>query len=41
LTEITAVDVALFDPALDDGPTRLVRDGFLLACGSDYLQVAC
>jgi hypothetical protein len=31
LTEITAVDVALFDPALDDGPTRLVRDGFLLA----------
>jgi hypothetical protein len=31
LTEITAIDVALFDPALDDGPTRLATDGFLLA----------
>lgn len=31
LTEITPTDVALLDPALDDGPTRLTKDGFLLA----------
>lgn len=31
LTEITAIDVALLDPALDGGPTRLSRDGFLIA----------
>lgn len=31
LIEITPVDVALLDPALEDGPTRLSVDGFLLA----------
>lgn len=31
LSEVTGEDVALFDPALDDGPTRLSIDGFLLA----------
>jgi len=31
LTEITSTDVALLDPALDDGPVRLNKDGFLLA----------
>ena len=31
LTEITPTDVALLDPALDDGPTRLSRDGFMMA----------
>ena len=31
LKEISAIDMALFDPALDDGPTRLSRDSFLLA----------
>ena len=31
LSEITPTDVALFDPALDTGPTRLSQDGFLLA----------
>jgi len=31
LTEISPTDVALLDPALDDGPTRLSKDGFLLA----------
>ena len=31
LTEITPTDVALLDPALDDGPTWLSRNGFLMA----------
>jgi hypothetical protein len=31
LVEITPTDLALFDPALDDGPTRLARDSFLIA----------
>jgi hypothetical protein len=31
LTEITPTDVALLDPALNHGPTRLSRDGFLVA----------
>ena len=31
LTEITPTDVALLDPALDGGPTRLSIDGFMLA----------
>jgi hypothetical protein len=31
LTGITPNDVVLHDPALDDGPTRLSVDGFLLA----------
>jgi hypothetical protein len=31
LVEITPTDVALLDPALDAGPTRLARDGFLMA----------
>lgn len=31
LIEITPTDVALLDPALDEGPTRLSRDGFLIA----------
>ena len=31
LVQITATDVALLDPALEDGPTSLSRDGFLLA----------
>ena len=31
LAELTDTDVALHDPALDAGPTRLTRDGFLLA----------
>ncbi len=31
LTEITSTDVALLDPALDDGPIWLSVDGFLLA----------
>ena len=31
LTGITPTDVVLHDPALDDGPTRLSVDGFLLA----------
>jgi hypothetical protein len=31
LAEVTTTDVALFDPALDNGPTRLSIDGFLLA----------
>jgi hypothetical protein len=31
LVEITPTDVALLDPALDNGPTRLSRDGFLIA----------
>ena len=31
LTEITPTDVALLDPALNAGPTRLSRDGFLMA----------
>ncbi|MGD9099817.1 MAG: hypothetical protein PVF45_05000 [Anaerolineae bacterium] len=31
LTEVTVTNVALLDPALDDGPVRLARDGFLLA----------
>lgn len=31
LTEITPTDVMLHDPALDDGPTRLSVNGFLLA----------
>ncbi len=31
LSEITPVDVALLDPALDTGPTWLSQDGFLLA----------
>jgi ABC-type bacteriocin/lantibiotic exporter with double-glycine peptidase domain len=31
LAEVTATDVALLDPALDSGPTRLSIDGFLLA----------
>lgn len=31
LNEITPTGVALLDPALDDGPTWLSKDGFLLA----------
>ena len=31
LSEITSKNVALLDPALDDGPTWLSTDGFLLA----------
>jgi predicted double-glycine peptidase len=31
LTEITPSDVALLDPALEHSPTRLSRDGFLVA----------
>jgi len=31
LVQITPTDVALLDPALDSGPTRLSRDGFLTA----------
>jgi len=31
LTEVTPTDVALLDPALDQGPTRLSVDSFLLA----------
>lgn len=31
LTAITSTDVVLHDPALDDGPTRLSVDSFLLA----------
>lgn len=31
LTAISPTDVALLDPALDDGPTRLSKDDFLLA----------
>jgi hypothetical protein len=31
LVEVTPTDVALLDPALDDGPIRLSRDGFLIA----------
>jgi len=31
LTAITSTDVALHDPTLDDGPTCLSVDGFLLA----------
>ncbi len=31
LTASTPTDVILLDPALDDSPTRLARDGFLLA----------
>jgi predicted double-glycine peptidase len=31
LVEVTPTDVALLDPALDHGPTRLARDGFLIA----------
>lgn len=31
LSAITPSDVFLLDPALDDGPTRIARDGFLLA----------
>lgn len=31
LIEITPTDVALHDPALDDGPIWLSKDGFLLA----------
>ena len=31
LTDITSTDVALLDPALDDGPTWLSQEGFLLA----------
>ncbi len=31
LVEVTPTDVSLLDPALEDGPTRLSTDGFLLA----------
>ncbi len=31
LVKITQTDVALLDPSLDEGPTRLSIDGFLLA----------
>ncbi len=31
LTRVTPSDVLLLDPALDDGPTRLSINGFLLA----------
>jgi len=31
LTAISPTDVALLDPALDDGPTQLSKDDFLLA----------
>lgn len=31
LIEVTSTDVALLDPSLDDGPTRLSLAGFLLA----------
>jgi len=31
LVECTPSDVALLDPAQDDGPTRLAKDGFLIA----------
>jgi hypothetical protein len=31
LVQITATKVALLDPALEDGPTLLSKDGFLLA----------
>jgi hypothetical protein len=31
LAEVTTTDVALLDPALDNGPTQLSIDGFLLA----------
>ena len=31
LSEVTPTGVALFDPALDTGPTRISRDGFLIA----------
>lgn len=31
LVEITEIDVALLDPALGNGPTRLSIDGFLMA----------
>ena len=38
LTEMTSTDVALLDPALADGPSRLSKDGFLLAWEEfDYL----
>jgi ABC-type bacteriocin/lantibiotic exporter with double-glycine peptidase domain len=31
LVQITATDVTLFDPALEEGPTSLSTDGFLMA----------
>lgn len=31
LVQITATDVILLDPALEEGPTSLAKDGFLLA----------
>jgi ABC-type bacteriocin/lantibiotic exporter with double-glycine peptidase domain len=38
LAEITPTSVALLDPALDDGPTLLSKDGFLSAWEEfDYL----
>jgi ABC-type bacteriocin/lantibiotic exporter with double-glycine peptidase domain len=38
LAKITPTSVTLFDPALDDGPTLLSKDGFLLAWEEfDYL----
>ncbi len=38
LVEIMPTDVALLDPALDTGPTRLARDAFLMAWEEfDYL----
>ena len=38
LAEITPTTIALFDPALDQGPTLLSKDGFLLAWGEfDHL----
>jgi hypothetical protein len=38
LAEITPTSVALLDPALDDGPTLLSKDGFLLTWEEfDYL----
>lgn len=31
MADITASEVSLLNPALDDGPTRLAKDSFLLA----------